>query len=112
MKVKDLVKKLNLGVAAEGDLEREIDGGYASDLLSDVMAQTQEGTVWLTIQTHENIIAVATLNELAAVIITNGKQPTEGTIAKATEQGVNILTSEDNSYVVAGRLYKAGVKGA
>ena len=112
MKVKDLVKKLKLEVVAEGDIDKEVSGGYSSDLLSDVMAQTHEGTVWLTIQTHENIIAVATLNELAAVIITNGKRPTEGTISKATEQGVNILTAKENSYVIAGQLYKMGVKGA
>ena len=112
MKVKDIVKKLNLGVAAEGDMEKEISGGYVSDLLSDVMAQTEDGTIWLTIQTHENIIAVATLNDLAAIIITNEKQPTESTVAKADEQGVSILTAKDNSFMVAGQLYKLGIKGA
>lgn len=112
MKVKDIVKKLNLGVAAEGDMEKEVSGGYASDLLSDVMAQTEEGTIWLTIQTHENVIAVATLNDLAAIIITNEKQPTESTVAKAKEQGVSILTAKENSFAVAGQLFKLGIKGA
>ncbi len=112
MKVKDLVKKLKLEVAAEGNLEKEVSGGYVSDLLSDVMAQTGDGTIWLTIQTHENIIAVATLNDLAAIIITNEKQPTESTVVKANDQGVSILTAKENSFVVAGQLYKLGIKGA
>ena len=112
MKVKDIAKKLKLDVAVEGELDKEVSSGYVSDLLSDVMAQTEEGTIWLTIQTHENIVAVATLNDLAAIIITNEKQPTDATIAKANEQGVNILSAKENSFVIAGQLYKLGVKGA
>ena len=62
MKVSDLVKELNLTVfCGEAGLDAEISGGYTSDLLSDVMGHIDEGMLWITMQTHQNIVAVATL---------------------------------------------------
>ena len=68
MTVKDLIEKMNLTVfCGEQNLDREIKGGYVSDLLSDVMGFAQEGNVWVTLQTHKNVIAIASLKELACV---------------------------------------------
>ena len=70
MKVSDLVKELNLTVfCGEAGLDAEISGGYTSDLLSDVMGHIDEGMLWVTMQTHQNIVAVATLKDAAAVLI-------------------------------------------
>ena len=67
MKVSDLVKELNLTVfCGEAGLDAEISGGYTSDLLSDVMGHIDEGMLWVTMQTHQNIVAVATLKDAAA----------------------------------------------
>jgi len=73
MKVKDVAQKLGLEVysAPEG-LEREVTGGYTSDLLSDVMGHAKEGQIWITLQTHKNIMAVASLRDLAAIILVKG----------------------------------------
>lgn len=111
MKIREIIRRMGFEVAVEANLDVEVTGGYVSDLLSDVMAGTSEGMIWLTIQTHENIIAVASLNELAAIVITADKKPSPTAIEKAREQGVNILTSKDNSFTVAGMLYKSGIKG-
>ena len=70
MKVCDLVKMLNLTVfCGEEGLDTEITGGYTSDLLSDVMGHIEEGMLWITMQTHQNILAVATLKDVSAVLI-------------------------------------------
>jgi len=111
MKVKDLVKKADLNVLVEGDLDIEVEGAYVSDLLSDVMANTAAGGVWITIQTHTNIVAIATLNELAAIVISSGKEPADEALERARAEGVNILGAADTSFEVAGRLYKLGIKG-
>ena len=67
MKVSDLVRELNLTVfCGEAGLDAEISGGYTSDLLSDVMGHIDEGMLWVTMQTHQNIVAVATLKDVAA----------------------------------------------
>ncbi|MFA6223328.1 MAG: DRTGG domain-containing protein [Desulfomonilaceae bacterium] len=111
MTLADLVESLDLTVSAGAqDLAREVAGGYASDLLSDVIANSKEGDVWMTLQLHQNIIAVAFLNNLAGIIIVNGRQPEEATIKKAEEQGVVVMCSSLPTYEVAGRLYKLGVR--
>lgn len=97
--------------AATGDagLDREVKGGYCGDLLSDVMANAMEGQVWLTIQSHQNIVAVAVLRELAAVILVNGRIPDEDTKAKAEEEGLPILLSPLTAFQLAGQFYDAGI---
>lgn len=107
----DLVQNLDLTVSAGSqDLAREVTGGYVSDLLSDVIANARDGDVWITLQLHQNIIAVAFLNNLAGIIIVNGRQPEEATIKKAEEQGVIVMCSSLPTYEVAGRLYQLGVR--
>jgi hypothetical protein len=112
MELAKIVEKLGLEVAAgAGALAKKVESAYVSDLLSDVLANATAGTLWLTIQTHLNIVAVSTFNELAGVIITGGKRPSEDTLAEAEKEGVVILLSPASSYEVAGLLYKLGVGG-
>lgn len=106
MKVSDLVLALELEVLADGaGLEREIAGGYCSDLLSDVMAHARAGDVWITLQTHANIVAVATLVNAAAVIISGGHRPDAATLARALSEGATVLASDRPTFELAGRLY-------
>ncbi|MGE5541596.1 MAG: DRTGG domain-containing protein [Bacillota bacterium] len=108
MTVGDVVRKLGLKALtgeAAGLLDRPVAGGYCSDLLSDVMANAKEGVAWITIQTHKNVIAVAVLTGVAAVIMTGGRQPDDETRAKAEEERVVILATCEQSFDVAGRLY-------
>jgi hypothetical protein len=85
-------------------------GGYASDLLSCVMAGAKPGNLWLTIQAHVNIVAVASLNDIAAIIITENASPEATVIEKANEQGVTLLVSRENTYQVAGKLWEMGIR--
>jgi predicted transcriptional regulator len=96
------------GLAAS---EREIQGGYASDLLSDVMANSREGDIWVTMQKHVNIVAVAQLNGLAAIVLVNGRQPEPDTIARADEMGIPILSTPLQAFDVIGILYGLGIHG-
>jgi len=107
MKLGDIVDKLGLGVASGQEyLDREVTGGYCSDMLSDVMAKAQEGNIWLTIQTHQNIVAVASLLGLCAVVITGGGEPEASTLEKSKKGEVAILTTGQPSFAVAGRIYQ------
>jgi serine kinase of HPr protein (carbohydrate metabolism regulator) len=112
MKLKKIVKELDLEVAAGAEhLDRGVQSGYVSDLLSDVMANAGEGTLWITIQTHTNIAAVCSLHDLAGVVIANGRRPNEETVARAEEENVVLLLSPQSSFDVAGRLYDLGLRG-
>ncbi|MGQ9858818.1 MAG: DRTGG domain-containing protein [Thermodesulfobacteriota bacterium] len=112
MKLREVVEALGLQVRCGADrLDREVQGAYVSDLLSDVMARARAGSVWITLQTHLNVVAVAALNDLAGVILVNGRQPEETTLQKAEEEGVVVMISPEPSFEVAGKLYQMGLRG-
>ncbi len=112
MKLKKLVDQLSLVVKVGGQgLEKEVEGGYVSDLLSDVMANSQKGDLWITLQVHVNIVAVAVLKELAGIVIIGGKEPEEETLQKAEDENIVILTGSCSAFEVAGRLYQLGLRG-
>lgn len=91
-------------------VDREVEGAIVTDLISDVLANGDVGQVWVTIQTHRNVAAVGSTQELAAVIITAGRDATPELLALAGRESVNLLVSEEDSYTVAGRLYEMGVR--
>ena len=82
MKLTDLVSALSLEThAGEGNLERPVTGGIVSDLLSYVMGKAQAGNLWVTIQVHPNIVGVADLLDLSAVVVAGGQEPEAATVA-------------------------------
>ena len=109
MKFSDIIRELNL-TPLTGSFDKEITRGYASDLLSDVLANGEEGCVWITIQVHRNIVAVASLNDFAAIIISGGRKPEDLTIAEASREELNLLTTPMSTYEVSGKLYALGIK--
>jgi predicted transcriptional regulator len=112
VKLQEISQQLSLEVrAAVGNLGREVTGGYASDLLSCVMAKAQAGNVWVTLQGHPNIVAVASLHDLAGIIVTEGMSIDAATLEKAEEEGIPILTTPLTTYTVVGDLFKLGVPG-
>lgn len=92
------------------NLSREIAGGYACDLLSWVMAHGKEGMAWVTVQTHMNVIAVATLHDMSCVIIPEGIKMEEDVIAKADEEGVAVLSTSLTTFEICGRMRAAGIQ--
>ncbi len=106
MNVRDVVEKLSLEVrTTQGDLGRAVKGCYISDLLSDVMANAQEGELWITLQTHPNIVAVAALKNLAGIIITNKRNPEEETLKKAESEHITVAVSSLSTFEAGGRLF-------
>lgn len=106
MKVSDIVKELNLDVCCgEEGLVKDVLGGYTSDLLSDVMGNSDEGQVWVTLQTHKNIMAIASLKDLAAIVLVKGYKPDEDTIEQAENEGIPILSTTEEAFEITGKLY-------
>lgn len=106
MDLETIVKALNLKILSMGNtLETVVRGGYVGDLLSDVMANSQEGDLWITRQAHQNIVAVATLKEHAGIILVARSEPAKETIERAETEGITILVSNLSCFDIAGRLY-------
>lgn len=111
MNLQKIASSLNLMIkSSSNDLTQEITGGYVSDLLSDVIANAQRGNVWITLQVHQNIVAVAVLKELAGIILVNNRQPAEDTLEKAKQEGIAILVSQLPAFELAGKLYQLGIR--
>jgi hypothetical protein len=111
MDLQQIIEELNLNVLTEPRDFASVSptGGYSSDLLSCVMAGAKKGYLWITLQAHLNIVAVAALNEVAAVIITENAQPNAASIAKANEQGVILLSTARPTYEINGKLWELGI---
>ncbi len=112
MTLQDIIQQLNLALLSQPKNFSEIipTSGYASDLLSCVMAGAPRKGIWITLQAHTNIVAVAALLELSAVIISEGAMPDPETIIKANEEGVTLLSTERPTFYVVGQLWSAGLR--
>lgn len=112
MTVQQIIDKLGLKpLSAFSKLSAEVTGGYVSDLLSDVMANAKAGDLWVTLQTHQNIVAVASLKEIAGIVLIGGREPEKQTVAKAEAENIPLLLSNHPAFEVVGRLYQMGISG-
>ncbi len=109
MKLKDVVENLSLNVLTNFE-DKEVTGVYISDMLSDVMSNAQAGNLWVTIQTHKNIVAAANLIDISAVIVSQGTKVPEETIELANRYNVVILNTNDSTFTLSGKLYQVGIK--
>lgn len=107
MTVRQIAEELGLRVyTGNTKLDMDVAGGYVSDLLSDVMGNAGEGEVWITLQSHMNVVAIASLKELAAIVLVKGIDPNEQVLAKAIEEGIPILGTPNETFETAGRLFE------
>jgi predicted transcriptional regulator len=106
MKVEEIVKALDLRVfSGEKGLSNEINNGYVSDLLSDVMGSAEAGSTWITLQTHKNVMAIASLKELSAIILVKGFKPEDDTATQSNEENIPVLGTDKQAFEIAGELF-------
>jgi predicted transcriptional regulator len=112
MTLAQIIEKLNLKVLT---VEKDFNAitptaGYASDMLSRVMAcAPRDGALWVTLQSHGNIVAVGAVLGLSAIVITEGEKPDQETVAKADEMGITLLSTGKPTFEVVGRLWSMGL---
>ncbi len=112
LNVQEIVDTLGLKVLAGGaNLGQPVKGGYASDLLSCVMAEAKTGFLWVTMQGHPNVVAVASLLDLAAVVVSENSPVEAVTIQRAEEKGIPLLATEHDTFTTVARLAQLGIQG-
>jgi serine kinase of HPr protein (carbohydrate metabolism regulator) len=110
--LREIIEKLNLeAVSSTHFLDRPVAGGYVADLLSCAMKRAKKDMVWVTLQSHVNIVAVASLLELAAVVITEESRPNEETLERAEVEGVVLIVTPKTSYTIVAELAGLGIMG-
>ncbi len=112
MTVKELMELTGAeNMTPEAAEDTEVTCGYTCDLLSWVMAHGKKGMAWITVQTHMNVIAVASLMEMAAVLIPEGIEMEGPTLEKAKDEGICVLQSSKTAYELCALMAKAGLPG-
>jgi hypothetical protein len=113
MTLRECAARCGFSVSVEGDgIDQEVRGGYVSDLMSDVLGHAGAGFLWITLQTHANIVAVAAARDLAGIVLIGGNSPEPLTLEKARAESVTLLLSDLPAFEAAGRLYALGIPGA
>lgn len=109
MKLSKVIENIELEEVVGINEEINVDGVYIGDLLSLVISKGNKDNIWITIQTHLNIIAVASLIELSAIIVVEGMEIDEDTINKARNLNIPLYRTSQGAYEVACKLNNLGV---
>jgi predicted transcriptional regulator len=108
MRLAELKDKLSLKPMNDV-YDKEVEGAFVSDMVSDVMAGARPANVWVTTQTHKNVVAAANLVDVAAVIVTRGRPVSDETLEMASRAELTILSTDLDTYSLVGKLHEAGV---
>ena len=108
MKLKDILTLPECRVLAEGDPQRELSRVFCCDLLSIAMGKAPADGVWVTVMGNTNTLAVASLTDTACIVLAEGVSLDEGTLAKAEEEGIAVLSTDLPSFDIALEIYQAG----
>jgi hypothetical protein len=108
MTINEVAEKVGLKSLSTFE-DREVEGVFVSDMVSDVMAGAKSGNLWLTVQTHKSIVPAANLVDVSAVIITSGKQVPQETTDLASKFNIAMLSTELATFELVGKLYQLGL---
>lgn len=108
MQLKEISEKLNLKPLTNFE-DRDVQGVFIADMMTDLMTNAQAGNLWLTIQTHKTIISAANLVDISAIVITHGKTVPEETLELANRYNVVILSTELSTFQLVGKLIEIGL---
>ena len=111
MKIADILKQMKPTVYSSGDGEKIINGVILGDLFSFVMAEAKEGWLWITIQTHLNVSAVAVLKDVPFILVASGRKPEKELVDRCVAEGITLAGTPMTSYEAAVKLYDMGVSG-
>jgi hypothetical protein len=105
MTIREAAKALKAEAVQDQFEDQILEGGYTSDLLSDVMANAKEGCALITIQAHKNTVAVATLVNVPVIFVCNARPIPDDMTQAGRDEGIAIYRSAENQYTVSGKLY-------
>ena len=109
MKVSELAEKIGLTSLNEYK-DKDIEGVYISDMVSDIITGAKANGILVTLQTHKSLIAAANLVDVAAVVFVRGKKPAEDVIELAQKAGIGLFVTNMDTWSFAMKLNEIGIK--
>ena len=112
MELAEIMTELNLQKMNEKPIKEDVTiaHGYVCDLLSQVLAGAKSNSIWVTVQSHLNVIGVAVMAGISAVVVCEGHDVPGNVIEKGDEEGVALFKSQDNAFQLSGKLYERGIR--
>ncbi|HOO33530.1 MAG TPA: iron-sulfur binding hydrogenase [Thermotogota bacterium] len=104
MRLTNILENIDAKVICGDPTDVEIKSGYTSDLLSEVMA-CGNADLWITVQSHSNIVAVATIIGVKCIFLVNGREYSQDTINKAEQENIVLVTSKENAFQLTGKIH-------
>ncbi len=108
MKVSEVAKKVGL-ISLNEYTDKEVEGVYISDMVSDIITCGKANAILVTLQTHKNVIAAANLLDVAAVVFVRGRRPAEDVLALARKAGIGLFVAEADTWSFAKKLAEMGI---
>ncbi|MEW5936257.1 MAG: iron-sulfur binding hydrogenase [Candidatus Thermoplasmatota archaeon] len=112
MKLSEIILRLNLQNVNKQPIKDDVSivEGYTCDLLSQVLANASPNSIWITIQSHLNVIGVAVMAGIPAVVVCEGHDIPDHVIEKADEERIALFKSPENAFQLSGKLYECGIR--
>ncbi|MEI7668211.1 MAG: hypothetical protein WCI62_04405 [Erysipelotrichaceae bacterium] len=109
MIVKDILALTQWTNLNDEALDNSIEGVICGDLLSYVMGHGSMNQVWVTMQTHQNIIAIAALKEFACIILIDDNTLELDVLESAKKNHISVITSPLSAFETIRSLIQIGL---
>ena len=86
-------------------LDEDLDGVFASDFMSDILAFTNNQKILITGMVNPQVIRTAEMVDIQCIVFVRGKTPTEEIIRLAEESGMTVMASKFLMYSACGMIY-------
>lgn len=110
MKLREMERKIGIIPVYIHDTEFEITRGYSCDLLSEVIGRAESGSIWVTVHNNMNVMGVAVMIDIKAIVISEGHEVSDEMLKKAKEESISVFRTDENSFTIAGKLYEQGIR--
>ncbi len=111
MKVKEILRILDARLlCGEDQLEYTVEMAFASDLMSDVLTQSNDHVLLITGLANMQTIRTAEMSDINCVVFARNKKATPEMIELAKESDIVLIACRYSLFRTCGLLYQAGVK--
>lgn len=111
MKIGDIVKELGLKTLCSGDMSKDVASVITGDLVSFIVGKAQPGSIWITVQNHLNVAAVAVLKDIPCIIVSSGRPVMDDLKARCEMEDITLLSADESSFSLCSKLAELGLQG-
>ncbi len=110
MKIIDLIQEIDGELLnKDANLDKDAKGGFAADLMSDVLASIQPESILVTGLSNPQVVRTAVMADISAIVLVRGKKPPQETVDLAKEEHIPLISTSLGMYQVCGKLFHAGL---